>query len=433
MFILGIPQSLKSSPLPTRIFHFSRVQFLLCQVFLSILISATILNLNLYSTTNAEQLQSSEQYSFGGRLGTYDLFMANIVKRSNSSSQEIVDQTKKYLARSFNSTWCDIPYVHKETGELLRRREMCLVDNKSMRFFSIWDGYNVYQFNTEFTSTPNSWQLENGRINLTGNLPEACSGQVFVIGNNNYALFVNHQNITSNSFYTSLNNTTSTYLIQGNSTIFLNSLDAHNNIMKDSRFYFRITNHPSGRGVIIRSEKYSDLCFCQLKRYLTVDKMFEVGLAPCDSSDPYQKFYWTGASIISSVTVDTSLIQGSETMKSTSYTLRFFKLTYGQSIGLIRYNERPSSILTLLLLTPENALKNPYQFREKHVLTSSTVIESFYSNHDIVEQDVTLQNQLATASMPFRYSEASVRTEFCICINVFLLIIVLVAVQNLVI
>ncbi|KAG2378876.1 hypothetical protein C9374_008024 [Naegleria lovaniensis] len=401
----------------TETYQFIRSQFLQNKILLAMIIFATILNVML-GTTNAEQ------YVFGGRQGTYDLFMANVVKRSNFSSQETIAQTKKYLAQNFNSTWCDILYVNKETGEQLRRREICLVDHKNMKFYSIWDGYNVYQFNTESTPPPNSRQLENGAIDLTGNLPDSYSGQVFVIGNNNYALFVNYQNISSSSIYSRLNNT-STYIIRGNITIFLSSLDAHNNIMKDTRFYFRISNHPSGIGVIIRSMEYGDLCFCQLKRYLTVDKMFEVGLAPCNYTDPYQKFYWTGASIISSVNIDTISAQGLDYTNPTSYALRFFKLTYGHSIGMVKYNERPSSVLTLLLVTSENALKNPYQFKEKHVLTPSTLIESFYINHDVVEQDVTLQNQLARASMPFRYSAASTRT-LCIYSNLLLVVIVLV-------
>ncbi|EFC48156.1 predicted protein [Naegleria gruberi] len=348
--------------------------------------------------------RSDITYSYGGRIGTYDIFLKNVT--DNSTVQ--VKLRKKQMAAQYRSTWCTVPYQNET--EIDYRKEICIVDKLSKVFYVLWDGYNVIQVDTSSKVEPSLNSIASFKITIPGNLPEAFSGQLFAIVNEKFAMSCSKQNVSS-TLYNYLSSNGQQYLIPNTTTMYyMSATDASNFILSDINYYFRIYNHPSGFGVYVVSEVFG-LCIKRFEQYNQIDKLYEIGFAECDVTNEHQRFYWTG----------TSLVTASVSTKA--YTLRFFSMMYGNSIGLVTFNTREASSLSLMLITEDNKKKNPF-VTKTDVLNSSSIVEAYYNTRTVLDFDSTLQDDLISAVVPFTYSNASHSSlSIYLVISLFLVIV----------
>ncbi|KAL9645384.1 hypothetical protein ABK040_002583 [Willaertia magna] len=342
-------------------------------------------------------LSSSYQstVTYGGRVSTYDLYGMSYDDYKTAELSESNTLTRKnVMSLKYTTTWCSIPFVNSKTNpvQYQKRQEICVYDSSSKKFYTVSDGYNVYQFNykqneTLLQSVGNYNVLKEGNVRL----PTAYNGHEFIIVNSEDALYVDNSTI--------------------NGTVLLRSSDIRSDeVMRKEKYRFRIINHPSGKGVYISSTLLPSLCF-SIGNYSIIDKMFYVDMKYCNTGDDKQRFYWTGTFLLTSIKINppTNSLQPRDDVP---YTLRFYSLMYGDSVGFAEINTRASSLLSLYLVTAGNEGKRPMA-NKRDVLSGDPNVEYFYNITTtpwvVNTSDPTLLSQISNSYIRFYYS-SSVRT-----------------------
>ena len=377
------------------------------------------------SLNQKTKLQSrSTEYTFGGRLGLSDLYDIAPVT-INGTTPYLIVQRKLQMSIIYKSTWCDVPYRNNNTSVVQTRREMCVVHDEEKTFYTIWDGYNVFQFDFFTQLSPSYEEMQKNIIDFPAVLPDAYDGQEFVIANNGQAIYVDIQN-TTDYIVEYLNRDHHHYAFSNISLALVRTSTVISYVIKDISYRFKISNHPSGKGVTVQSVEFPFLCLYQFPIIQQIDSQFSLSVTMCNSTDQKQRFYWTGTYLVSSLIPDPiqnpSLVEDDRNdIAPMAFVLRFFALMYGESVGMVEINDRVSSQLSLWLATPDNYFKNPIEFPSMR-MSSDPSVESFYNSTSpwsIMPNDANLQLQLGMSKIPLLYSSAS---RMCMPICLFLLL-----------